>query len=119
VKVIIAGSRSATAASVRRALEVCPWTERITVVVSGAAAGADQEGEIWAGERGLPVEQYPADWKSLGRRAGPLRNQQMAENADGLIAVWNGQSRGTKSMIDIANKRGLQVFVYRMTKGLR
>jgi len=114
VKVIIAGSRSATVASVRHALALCPWTDEITIVISGTAAGADQGGELWAAENGLPVEQYPADWKAHGRRAGPLRNKQMAENADGLIAVWDGQSRGTKSMIDLANQRRLRVFVHRM-----
>jgi hypothetical protein len=113
VRVIIAGSRDASPAEVRRALELCPWAPLISVVVSGTAAGADQEGERWAEERGLPVNRYPADWKTFGRRAGPLRNKQMSENAEGLVAVWDGTSRGTLNMIDEARERGLRVFVYR------
>lgn len=113
MKVIIAGSRDASAEAVRRALETCPWTDLVTTVVSGMAAGADREGELWASERGLAVERFPADWKTFGKRAGPVRNKEMSENADGLIAVWDGNSRGTANMIELAQKRGLRVFVYR------
>jgi hypothetical protein len=45
----------------------------------------------------------------LGRKAGPLRNQEMAEEADALIAIWDGQSAGTRSMIEEAHKLGLDV----------
>jgi hypothetical protein len=47
------------------------------------------------------------------KRAGPLRNFEMAKNRDGLIAVWDGQSRGTGNMIENASKLGLQVFILR------
>lgn len=114
MKVIVAGSRDASPDAVRQALAVCPWSSLISVVLSGTAPGADQEGERWAEERKLLVERYPADWKTFGKRAGPLRNKQMAENADGLVAIWDGQSRGTLNMIDLARKRGLRVFVYRI-----
>lgn len=52
-----------------------------------------------------------ADWKKLGKAAGMVRNIEMAEIATGLIAFWDGKSRGTKQMIDEANKRGLEVLV--------
>lgn len=84
-------------------------TGRQIVVVSGTARGADQLGERYARERGFAVRQFPADWERHGKQAGYLRNREMAENADALIAFWDGQSHGTKMMIDLAMERGLNV----------
>ena len=78
------------------------------VIVSGGAQGADKLGERYAEKRGLRVEVYEAEWNRFGKRAGYLRNSQMADNADGLVAFWNG-SAGTKNMIDIATEQGLVV----------
>ena len=83
------------------------------VVVSGGATGADALGEQYASERGLIIERHPADWKKNGRAAGPIRNAEMADISDALIAFWDGQSRGTKSMIDLAKRKGLQVAIVR------
>ena len=82
-------------------------------MLSGTARGVDQAGEKWAVSRDIPVERYPADWTYYGKQAGYRRNEQMAEKAEALIAVWDGSSRGTKHMIDTANKKGLKVFVWR------
>lgn len=109
MKVIIAGSRTATVkqvdAAVRGALRA-GWT--ITEVVSGGARGADTYGERWTDK----VKRFPADWDKHGRAAGPIRNQAMAEYADALIAVWDGESKGTRDMISRARARGLKVFIY-------
>lgn len=113
MKVIIAGSRDAPAHAVRRAIEECPWSGEISLVISGTASGADLEGEKWAEEHGIQVERYPAPWRAFGRGAGPVRNKKMAENADALIAVWDGRSRGTEHMIELAREHGMRVFVFR------
>jgi len=84
----------------------------ITEVVSGGAPGVDTSAEQWAERHGIPVTRFPADWKRYGRRAGPIRNQAMAEYGEALVAVWDGKSRGTKNMIRLARKHGLRVFVY-------
>lgn len=68
-------------------------------------------GEGWAKRKGIPVKRFPADWNQYGRRAGPLRNREMARYADALIAIWDGKSRGTRSMIDEALREGLEVYV--------
>ena len=81
------------------------------IIVSGHAKGADTLGEKYAQERGLNIELHPADWHSHGRAAGPIRNAEMAAEADALIAFWDGQSRGTANMIKIAKDKGLQVAV--------
>lgn len=115
MRTIIAGSRTATPQDVRAALAACPWTSQITFVISGTAAGADQEGERWAAEHHIPVQQHPANWQAFGKRAGPLRNKEMAGAADSLIAVWDGASRGTKGMIDLARERQLTIYVHTIT----
>jgi len=73
--------------------------------------GADYFGEVYAEENGFKVDPYPADWKKHGKAAGFIRNDKMSQHADGLIAFWDGHSRGTKNMIDLATKRGLLVKV--------
>ena len=66
-----------------------------------------------AQERGLSCEQYPANWKTHGKAAGPIRNEQMANVANALIAFWDGQSRGTANMISLAKSKGLKIAVVR------
>ena len=80
-------------------------------IVSGGARGADALGERYARDRGYDLKVFPADWNRYGKRAGYLRNRQMAEYADALLAFWDGRSRGTRNMIDEAIARGLKVGV--------
>lgn len=86
-------------------------------IVCGKARGADTLGEEFAKNYGIKVKYFPANWDAYGKSAGYKRNKQMAEYAkdeDGiLIAFWDGESKGTKHMIDLANKEGLEVFVYK------
>lgn len=81
------------------------------VVISGTARGADQMGERYARERGFQLRRFPADWEQYGKSAGHIRNAKMADNADALIAFWDGESKGTKNMIDNARRKGLAVRV--------
>lgn len=110
MRTIVAGSRSVTDQSVvDAAIKGCGWTP--TVIISGTARGVDTLGENWARANNVPIERFPANWSLYGKRAGYLRNQQMADNADALIAVWDGQSHGTHHMIAIARSAGLKVFI--------
>lgn len=86
------------------------------IVVCGKARGADTLGEQYAQNRGYKIDYYPADWNKYGRSAGFILNEQMAQNADALVAFWDGESRGTKSMIELANMYGLQVRIKRYAK---
>lgn len=83
------------------------------VIVSGGCAGADMLGEAYAKERGYQVERYPAQWERYGKKAGRIRNAEMANNADALIAYWNGESRGTRHMIETAREKGLAIRIHR------
>lgn len=79
---------------------------KITEVVSGGAEGVDQLGKDWAYKNGIPSKQFNAHWSENGRAAGPMRNREMAAYADALIAVWDGESRGTKNMIEEMKRLG-------------
>jgi hypothetical protein len=113
MKCIIAGSRTATLQQVITALELCPFTDNITEVVSGCARGADSYGEILAEEYNIPVKKFPAEWEKYGRGAGHIRNGLMAEYSNALIAIWDGKSRGTEDMISKAKSLNLNVFIHR------
>jgi hypothetical protein len=82
-------------------------------IVSGTARGADQLGERFAREFGCKLKQFPADWETYGKKAGYLRNVDMAKYSDACVCFWDGRSRGTKHMIDIAKKEGLKLRVVR------
>ena len=115
MKVIIAGSRSIMDyKTLELAIEASAIHNNfgITEVVSGGASGIDSLGELWAMDNGVEVRRFPAYWNLYGKSAGIRRNIQMGDYADALIAVWDGQSRGTKQMIDYARKKDLIVFVY-------
>jgi hypothetical protein len=82
-----------------------------TVDKDGNEYGADFLGEKYAKEKGYKVTPFPADWKNNGKAAGFMRNEQMAEYADCLIAFWDGKSRGTADMIERAKSHGLKIRV--------
>jgi len=111
LKTIIAGSRSiGSYAWIAEKVDNVDFT--ISVVFCGLAYGVDLLGERYAKLRGIPVEYFPADWDKYGRKAGYLRNIEMADKADALIAFWDGKSKGTRGMINLAKERRLIVKVY-------
>ena len=79
-------------------------------VIHGAAAGVDSICAEAAERHGHEVVAMPADWKTHGKKAGVLRNLEMLDKGpDAVVAWWNGESRGTKHMIEAAQKRGIPV----------
>lgn len=79
----------------------------VTGIVSGGADGADTLGAKYADDHGLPLIVYRPDWKKYGKKAGYLRNALIVRDADLVIAFWDGESRGTKSTIDICVREGV------------
>lgn len=118
MRVIIAGSRNIhNYDDVIKGIFLALWYwkktyEDVSEVVSGNARGVDLLGVKWAIRNNIKYTLYPAHWNRYGKRAGYVRNTKMAENAEALIAIWDGESKGTKHMIDIAKRKGLKVFVY-------
>ncbi len=85
----------------------------ITCVISGGASGVDTGGEIFARTHSIPLIVKNADWKKWGGAAGPIRNAEMAEIAEAVIAFPGGT--GTADMIRKARDRGLKVIVREFT----
>jgi hypothetical protein len=111
MRVIIAGSRGINDYQiVLDAIYESPFV--IRTVISGGANGVDKLGEKWAKATKRNLEVFHANWALYKQAAGAIRNRQMAEHADALIAVWDGVSPGTANMIDEARKRGLKVYVH-------
>lgn len=110
MKVIIAGSRDFN--DYDKLKSVCNEVLKNfndVEIVSGTAKGADELGIEYAEENNYQLVKFPAQWHRYRKRAGYIRNKQMAEYSDMLIAFWNGKSRGTKMMINLANEKNLQV----------
>lgn len=109
---IIAGSRNVEDYNqLLSAIDALPW--KISKVVSGCARGVDKMGEKWARENDIPIDRFPANWNGFGKSAGYVRNLQMAQNAQALLALWDSRSKGTGHMIKIAYEHSLKVFVWR------
>jgi len=116
MKVIIAGCRDISLSVETMCQIVRASGFVVSEVVCGEARGIDTSGRKWAETWGIPVASFPADWQCFGKRAGMIRNRQMANHADALIAVWDGKSRGTANMIEEAKKRGLKTYVHRASR---
>lgn len=122
LRIIIAGGRDFNDYNLLRNSVIKIITDKtafpdLVVIVSGMARGADKLGVQFADEMGLEIVQFPADWDKLGKRAGYVRNVEMAkfasedDNEGMLIAFWDGKSKGTKHMIDTAKRYGLEVHI--------
>jgi hypothetical protein len=88
-----------------------------TTIVHGNARGADRIAHQEAQKLGLLVESHPADWERHGKRAGVIRNEEMADlGAELCIAFWDGSSKGTEHMISAARMRGIPVETVRAVR---
>ncbi|WP_213279298.1 DUF2493 domain-containing protein [Chryseobacterium indologenes] len=113
-KVIIAGTRTFEDYSLLK--ERCDYylqNYHEIEIVSGGAKGTDFLGERYAVESGYKLSKFLANW-DLGPKAGPIRNRQMAEYTDALIAFWDGESKGTLNMIKVAKELGLKMKIVRI-----
>lgn len=114
MKIIIAGGRDFSNRDMLHSYMslIPPWVA-IDEIVSGGAKGADALGEEWAKLNGKPCKVFPAEWNRLGKRAGPIRNAEMSVYANGLIAFWDGKSKGTSHMIEMMKAAGKWTYVVR------
>lgn len=109
MRVIIAGPRNFFDAGfvsnkIKHFLGNTDWS-----LVCGEATGVDTIARTYCEANGIDIDSYPADWDNLGKAAGPIRNKQMAQNADALLAFWDGKSPGTTDMIKTAKRLGLEI----------
>lgn len=117
-RIIVAGSRQFTDKKLLydKLDEIISSTNDDIEIVHGNCRGADLLGEMYAIDHHLKVIAFPAYWKMYGKAAGPIRNNEMAKyasKANGILVAFPiGESNGTRNMINIANKYGLEVHVY-------
>jgi len=113
MKVIIAGSRNFNDYETLK--EICDFMlsrQTDIEIVSGVAKGADLLGERYAKEKGYSIKQFPANW-SIGKQAGYVRNEEMAQYADAAIVFWDGKSKGSEHMINLTKKHNLKVKIHK------
>lgn len=117
-KLIVAGSRDITSrayveAELLTEIKLAQDGGYQLEIVSGLARGPDTLGKTIGHDHGLKIHEFPADWNRYGKSAGYKRNAQMAEFADRLLAFWDGESRGTKHMIDLMRRQSKPVRIVR------
>ena len=114
-KLIIAGSRSITDYNIVRNAIISQgiWKKYggSLEVVCGLAKGVDSLGEEFAMNNNLKVYYFPANWDENGKAAGHIRNKEMGDFAEILLAIWDGKSKGTKGMIEYMQSLGKDVYV--------
>ena len=112
MKLIVAGSREFNNYDLlKKSIQENFQRYEVEEIVSGTARGADTLGEQFAKEYNIQVKKFPANWDLYGKSAGYRRNVEMADYADALIAFWDGKSKGTGHMINIAKDKNLRVIV--------
>lgn len=113
IRVCIAGTRTFNDYSLMKTIITNAFFDISRLhIISGHAKGADELGERFANENNLLLDIYPADWKTHGKAAGHIRNAEMAQVSDCLVAFWDGESRGTKNMIKNMKKLKKPVLIY-------
>jgi hypothetical protein len=111
-RVIVAGGRNFfNYQLLKEKLDKLFSEKKNVVIVSGMAKGADQLGERYGKEHGFLISYFPALWNQHGSRAGFIRNEEMAKNADACVCFWDGESTGTEDMIKVAQRYNLKVRV--------
>jgi hypothetical protein len=83
-----------------------------TVVITGGARGVDKTAEKSALAKGLEVRVFPADWDKYGKGAGFIRNQQIVDACDAVVAFWDGESNGTKDTLKKASAAKKPTFIF-------
>lgn len=87
-----------------------------TEIISGGAKGVDASAREYALRHGLKLTEYLPEYSRYGRAAPLKRNITIIENADLVLAFWDGTSRGTKFVIDNCEKRNIPIKIYVFTK---
>ena len=80
-------------------------------IISGGARGADKLAADYAENRDIEYIEFPAEWDKYGKSAGFIRNQQIVDACDIVLAFWDGKSRGTADTIEKAKKAKKPTFI--------
>ena len=109
MKMAIVGSR--TFSRLDKVRQFVSHLDGDVVVVSGGARGVDRVAEDAASACGLRTIILRPDWKAYGKQAGFVRNREIVNHADELVAFWDGYSRGTEHSIKLARQKKIPVLI--------
>lgn len=99
MKIAIIGSRGITVSNLADYI-----SDECDEIISGGAAGVDSCAAEFAKEKNIKLTEFLPIYEKYGRAAPIIRNKQIVEYADRVIAFWDGQSRGTLSVIKYCEK---------------
>lgn len=111
MNIAIIGSRNPGNINFAQELEKRITINNNDVIISGGARGIDSLAAQYANANGLQMKEYCPDFTKYGRGATFIRNREIVDNADVVVAFWNGTSKGTKYTIDYANKKGVSTLI--------
>ncbi len=106
MKVAVIGSRSLTVSNLGDYLP-----QDTTEIISGGAKGVDACAKEYALSHGIKIKEFLPEYEKYGRAAPLKRNIAIIQNADLVLAFWDGKSKGTKFVIDNCKKLGVEVRV--------
>ena len=92
--------------------ECAPDYFLIEEIISGGAKGADSLAERWAHENNISCQIFKPDWNKHGKKAGLLRNHDIVNNSNMIIAFWDGKSHGTKYSLNLAKEQKKVTLIY-------
>lgn len=121
MRVLICGSRTFSDRHAIAVVVAAFQNDKDTVIIQGEAPGADSLAKHFADVYGVAHEDYKAEWKIYGKRAGYLRNVRMLEEGRPDV-VWAfvdktlPESEGTAMMVDIARKAGVPTYVVQIDR---
>lgn len=112
MKVAVIGSRSCE-------VDIAEYLpEDTTEIISGGAMGIDSCAKMYAKAHGIKYTEFLPDYKKNGRQAPILRNIEIVDYADLVLAFWDGESSGTKFVIGRCIKTGKKIRVFRKADGI-
>jgi len=111
MKIAVIGSRNFN--NYNKLCEILSQYE-ISEIVSGGAKGADSLAERYSKEYNIKITIFYPNWKKFGKSAGPIRNKEIIDYCDHVVAFWDGSSKGTKSSINIANRLKREVNIVKI-----
>ena len=107
MKVAVIGSRSLQIDQLKDYLPEC-----VTEIISGGACGVDASAREYAKSNNIPLTEYLPEYEKYGKRAPLIRNIRIIEDADIVLAFWDGKSHGTRFVIEKCEQMGKEIKVF-------
>lgn len=109
-KIAIVGSRDYK--DIEKVKETIKTLNKTDIIISGGAKGVDASAVLFAKALEMNYKEYLPDWDAHGKSAGPIRNKQIVDDSDYVIAFWNGFSKGTAHTIGYAASVGKKIIIF-------